>query len=99
MEQVTATRDTPRWVQAWEADRARGLKSYVLSVGVGYFGLFLFIALAGTHYLRGRLAELLLYDIALSLAAGIALAIASWYWRGAWYAQHRACDSPTSPTR
>lgn len=99
MEQVTAAQDTPRWVQAWEADRALGLRSYVLRVGIGYFGLFLFIALTGTHYLRGRLAELLFYDLAISLAAGTALAIASWHWRGAWYAQHRACSSPTEPTR
>lgn len=88
MEQSTTTRDTPRWVQQWEADRERGFRAYLFRVGIIYFGLSIFTALAATEHARGTLPDVWLSLALWSFGVGIFMAFASWWWRGAHYDEY-----------
>ena len=90
MEQSAATRDIPRWVQQWEADRERGFRAYLWRVGLIYFGLPIFTTVAATDYARGTLAQSWFSLILWAVGFGLAIAVASWWWRGAWYDQYRS---------
>lgn len=89
MEQSTTTRDTPQWVQQWEAKRERGLGAYLLRFGIGYLGTTIFLTLSAKDLARGTLSETW-FSIALwSMGVGLVFALIGWLWREAWYDHYR----------
>ena len=72
--------DTPKWVERWEKERAKGARSYILTTGIPY-GLAMFVAM--TFFARSSRPLTLRLVLILALVwalAGLATGAITWAW-------------------